>query len=333
MRLPRFEYFEPKTLEEACTLLSQPDTRVIAGGTELLVTLKQGTIAAKALVSVRSLPHLSGVAAIEEGGLRIGAATTLRAVATSPLVRDRFGMLAKAAASVGKPRIPEMATLGGNICLDSRCFYYNQSLLWKRPLPACHKDGGALCHVSKGSDHCQALFVADTVPALIALGARVTVADVDGDTQTPLEDFYTGKGDRVNMLRPGLILTQILVPPPPPHSGGVFLKHSLREAIDFAVTSAGVVITVGPQDGLCHDARIVLGSVSTGPLRALDAEAALRGRVLDEGLVETAAGLASKEARPLAHLGVSAAYKRRVIETLTKRAVRQAWQQAVAHES
>jgi 4-hydroxybenzoyl-CoA reductase subunit beta len=330
MRLPRFEYFEPGTIEEACALLSQADAKVIAGGTELLVNLKQKTMTPKVVVNIKSIPRLDHIELTDDGGLSIGAATTLRTVAASSLVRDRFGMLAQAAASVGKPRIPDMATLGGNICLDSRCFYYNQSRLWKQSVTACHKDGGELCHVAKGSDHCNALFVADTVPALIALGSEVTIADADGERQIPLEDFYTGKGDQVNLLRPGQVLTRIQIPAPSPRSGGVCLKYSPRDAIDFAVVSVAVLITPDPGNAVCIDARIVLGSVATRPLRALEAEAALRGRAIEEELVGTVAQLTLKDVHPIAHLGVSAGYKRRMIGTLAKRAVGQAWQQAVA---
>lgn len=330
MRLPRFEYFEPTTVEEACALLVRPGARALAGGTELLVDLKQKTIAPEALVNLKRIPRLDGIAPGEAGGLFIGAATTLRAVATSPLVKDRCPLLAKAAASVGRPRIPEMATIGGNLCLDSRCFYHNQSQQWKRSLPACHKDGGDQCHVVKGSDACHALFVADTAPALMALGAVVTISSADGERQVPLEDFYTGKGEQVNVLRPGQLLTQIQIPALPPHSGGAYLRHSLREAIDFAIVSAGVVLTVDPSSGSCQDMRIVLGSVAGGPFRAVEAESALRGKALDDQAVETAAKLAAKEARPLSQLGVPGAYKRKVIETLVARAAQQAWQQAAA---
>jgi carbon-monoxide dehydrogenase medium subunit len=146
----------------------------------------------------------------------------------------------------------------------------------------------------------------------------------------PLEDFYTGRGEQVNLLRPGQVLTRIQLPAPLPHSGGVHLKHSLREAIDFAVVGIAVAITVDPGAGVCRDARILLGSVATGPMKPVETEALLQGRTIDEELAGTVARLASKEAHPITHLGVSAHYKRKMIEALTKRAVRQAWQQAVA---
>jgi 4-hydroxybenzoyl-CoA reductase subunit beta len=330
MRLPRFEYFEPATIEEACALLSRPETRVLAGGTELQVHMKQKTVTPKALVNIKHIPGLDHIEQSDDGGLSIGAATSLRSVATSPLVRARFGMLAHAAASVGKPRIPETATIGGNICLDSRCFYYNQTRLWKQSLARCHKDGGEVCHVVKGSDHCNALFVADTAPALIALGAEVTMTASDGERQVPLEDFYTGDGAQVNQLRPGEVLTWVKLPAPPRHNGSIYLKYSLREAIDFAVVGVAVTIGLEPEGGVCRQARIVLGSVATGPLRPTDAEAALRGKAIDSDLLATAVRLAVKGAHPVNHLGVSATYKRGLIETLTRRALEEAWRQAAS---
>lgn len=330
MRLPRFEYLEPATVEEACSLLLQAETRVLAGGTELLVHMKQRTVTPRALVNIKRIPGLDRIERIEDGGLSIGAATSLRSVATSPLVQDRFGVLAQAAASVGRPRIPEMATLGGNICLDGRCFYYNQTRLWKQSLPRCYKDGGVVCHVVKGSAHCNALFVADTVPALIALGAEVTIATSDGDRRLPLEEFYTGDGARVNQLRPGELLTRVTLPAPAPRAASLYLKYSLRAAIDFAVVGIAVTITADQEGPVCRDARIALGSVATGPLQATAAEAALRGKTVDADLLATAARLTVKEARPVNHLGVSAACKRKLIETLTRRALSEVWRLAAS---
>jgi len=331
MRLPRFEYFEPGTVEEACALLLEPGAKALAGGTDLLVAMRQKTLTPRALVDLKRIPDLDGIVQTGDGWLSIGAATPLRAVAASALVNERFPMLAHAAASVGKPRVPEMATLGGNVCLDGRCFYYDQSRLWKRSVAACFKDGGDRCHVVKGGRDCHALFVADTAPVLMALQADVIVATVVGERRLPLEKFFTAKGAQVNILEPGEIVTRIEIPAPNRHSAGVHLKHSLREAIDFAIVGVGAVIAVDPEDWTCLDAHIVLGSVGSGPLRALEAEAALRGRSTDEGAAGAAARIAASEARPIGHLGFSAGYRRRMVEVMTRRAVMHAWQQALVN--
>ena len=330
MRLPRFDYLAPETVQEACTLLARPGARPTAGGTELLVKLKQGTITADSLVTLKHICNLDGIRPGSDGGLIIGAMATLRSVATSPLVQEHFALLATAASTVGRPRLPYMGTLGGNLCLDSRCFYHNQSALWKQSLSACYKDGGDRCHVVKNSDHCNALFVADTAPALIALGAEVTLASVEGEARLPLTDFYSGTGEPVNVLTQGQVLTQIELPAMPTHSAGVYLRHSPRKAIDFAVVSAAVVLSIDPGEGSCSDARIVLGSVGPAPRRAIVAEETLRGKLLNEALVGSAAAVAAEEARPLGHLGFTASYKRTLVLALVRRALLQAWQEAAS---
>jgi len=328
MRLPKFDYLEPTTIEEACSLLLQEDTKLIAGGTDLLVAMKQKSLTPRALVNIKRIPNLNYVDYKEGEGLRIGALTNLHTIETSSIIKDRFGILAQAVGSIGTPQVSSMATLGGNVCLDSRCFYYNQSHLWKQSRPACYKDGGSVCHVAKGSDRCLALFVADTVPALIALGAEVRIAAPDGEKQIALEKFYTGRGEKATLLQPGQVLTQIRVPDPPPRTGGVYLKYSLREAIDFAVAGVAVVITLKPGDGVCGDVRIVFGSVDSSPIRAVEAEEVIKGKEVDDKLVEDVEQVALKEIHPITHMGIPAGYKRRIVGTLTKRAVRQAWQQA-----
>jgi len=328
MRLPSFEYLEPKTVKEACSLLTQEDTKLIAGGTELLVKMKQKLLTPKTLVNIKKIANLNYISYKHDEGLEIGAASTLHSIANSPVVRERFSILAQAAVGVGKPRIPYMATIGGNICLDTRCFYHNQSHLWKQSRPACYKDGGDVCYVVKGGNRCHALFMADIVPALIALGAKVQIRGLDSEKQLALEELYTGKGEKPNSLKPDQILTKIQVTSPPPHTGGFYLKYSLREAIDFSIVGVGVVVTLRPEDGVCRDVRIVLSSVATSPVRAAKAEEALRGREIDDKLVEIVAQVALKEVHPITHMGIPASYKRKIIQTLTKEAIRQAWQKA-----
>ncbi len=330
MHLPKFEYFEPETTKEACSLLQkyQDDARVIAGGTDLLVHLKHKTTTPRVMVNIKRISELDYIDSDKDEGPSIGALTTIHTVSTSPVVKERFGMLAQAAASIGTPQIRHTATLGGNICLDSRCFYYNRSQLWRQARPACYHTGGNVCHVAPKSDRCCALFVADTVPALIALGAEVTLAGTDGDKSITLEEFYTGRGEKVNTLPPGQVVTGIRVSTLPTHSGGVYLKYRVREAIDFPVVGVAAVITLKPGDGVCHYARIVLVGVASGPVIAVETEGVLKGREIDEKLIECAGQAVLKEVHPITHMGIPAGYKRRLVETLTKRAVMQAWQQA-----
>ncbi|MFC2013668.1 FAD binding domain-containing protein [Chloroflexota bacterium] len=326
--MPKFEYFEPGTIEEACSLLLQEGTKLIAGGTDLVSAMKQKVVTPRALVNIKRIPNLDYVEYKANEGLRIGALTTLHTVATSPVIKEQYGILAQAAGGIGIRQITNMATLGGNVCLDSRCFYYNQSHLWKQSRLACYKDRGDVCHVAKGSDRCLALFVADTVPALIALDAEVTIAGLKSEKQIALETFYTGRGEKVNLLQPGEVITEIRIPRLPAHTGGAYLKYSLRDALEFAVVGIAVIVTLKPEDGVCSGARLVFGSVDSIPTRLVKAEGIIRGREVDDKLVGDIEQAALKEIRPITHMGIPASYKRRIIGTLTKRAVRQAWHQA-----
>lgn len=180
----------------------------------------------------------------------------------------------------------------------------------------------------KGGDHCVSLFIADTVPALIALSAELRIAGPDGEKQIALEKFYTNKGENVNLLQPGQMVTEIRVPDPPPHTGGVYLKHSLREASDFAIVGVAAVISLETGGGMCSDARLVFSSVASSPIRAVGAEKIIKEKQLNDRLLEDVEQAALKEVRPITHMGIPASYKRKVIGALTKQALRQAWQQA-----
>lgn len=329
MHLPRFEYFEPETIKEACSLLLeyQGDARIIAGGTDLLVHLKYKLATPRALVNIKRIADLNNIDCDDEE-LRIGALATVHSVGTSSVIKDRFGLLAQAAGSIGTPQIRQTATLGGNICLDTRCFYYNRSQSWRETRAACYHTGGDVCYVVKKSDRCHALFVADTVPALMASGAEVTIASPDGEKQIPLEEFYTGRGEKVNSLQAGQVVIRIRVPNPLPHTGGVYLKYGVRQAVDFAIVGVAGVISLKPDDGVCRDAKIVLIGVASSPVRALAAERVIKGREIDNKLIDEVSQVVLKEIHPITHLGIPASYKRKLAETLTKRAVRQAWQQA-----
>ena len=174
----------------------------------------------------------------------------------------------------------------------------------------------------KGGNHCYALFQAETVSTLIVLGARIRLVSSAGEKNLTLEEFFTGDGKKPNLLKPGEILTEVQIPTLPPHTGTAYLKYSLREAIDFAVL--GVAVAITQEDGVCKEARVVLGAVDSGPLRSKEAGAILNGKRISDDLLEEAAQTILKEAHPITHMGISAGYKRAIIPVLVKRAVNQA---------
>lgn len=325
MRLPRFEYLEPKDVKAASSLLAEKreEAAIITGGTDILVKMKQRVVTPKYLVNLRHVEEMRGIDFDEGKGLRIGALVTLEDLSKSLPVKERFPALSQAAGKVAGPQIRNMGTIGGNICLDSMCWYYNQSRQWWKSRAPCLKRGGDRCYVAKGAKECCALFQADTPPALIALGAMVKVVGPAQERSVDLEEFYTQKGKKANTMEATEFVKEIHITTPQGGSGGAYLKFSPREAIDFPVV--GVAAQLSLADGKCQGARIVFTAVASGPVRVKEAEEVLLGNAITDDLVERAAEAAQAKIRPLNHMGVSAGYKRKLIRVLVKRSLKQAW--------
>jgi len=320
MRLPRFSHFSPGSLKEACSLLAEhrEKARVIAGGTDLLVNMKQRVTTPTHLVNLKNIAHLDFIDCDDKTGLTIGSLATLGTIENSPLIKEKFPILSQAASKVGATQLRQMGTLGGNICLDTRCWHYNQSHFWRKAEEPCYKLEGNLCHMVKGGDHCYALFSADTVPALIALKAKVKIVDLQGEKIIPLEELYTGKGEKPIILDPDQILTEVQIPNPSTRTQGVYLKLSVREAINYPLLGAAVQLTLEGKNGICTEVRIVLTAVTSGPQRAIKAEEGLKGEEIKEETIEEASEAAKKEAHPISHLGMSASHKREMVKGLVK---------------
>ncbi len=328
MRLPRFEYLEPQNIKEARALLAEKRdaAAIITGGTDILVKMKQRAVTPQYLVNLRHIEEMKGIAFDEGKGLRIGALATLEDLAQARPVKERFPALAQAAGRVAGPQIRNMGTLGGNICLDSMCWYYNQSQEWWKSRTSCFKRGGDRCYVAKGAKECFALFQADTPPALIALGAKLKVVGPVEERWVDLEEFYTQKGNKANALDAAEFVKEINIPTPPGGSGGAYVKFSPREAIDFPILGAASQLSLA--GGKCNEARLVFTAVASGPVRVKEAEAVLLGNTITDELVEKAAAAAQEKIRPLTHMGVSAGHKRKLIKVMAQRSLRQAWELA-----
>lgn len=315
------EHYNARTVDEAVRLLDRDieEAKIIAGGVDLLGLMKNKVIRPKTLVNIKTIPDLAYITE-DAGGLKIGTLSTIRDIETSAIIKDKYSMLAEAAHSVAAPQVRNMATIGGNLCQDVRCWYYRRS-------PGtglsffCRRKGGEPCHAITGDntyhaiiagEECCAVCPSDLAPALIALGAKVKIAGPGGDRTIPLEELYTVLG---NILKPNEIITEIEVPPPPPDTRQQFLKFRLRKAIDFAISSAAVAITT--KAGLVSRARIVLGGVSPTPYRAIAAEEAIKGKPITESVAEIAAEAAVSEAKPLS----MNAYKLPITKALVKRAI------------
>ena len=325
MHLPKFEYLKPYTVDEACSLLSEHkgEANVIAGSTALLTYIKQRLLTPKYVIGLKGIPGLDYIYYDGEGSLKIGALTTLHTLNTSPLVRERYHILSQAAAEVGVPPLRYMGTLGGNLCLDTRCLYYNQSNSWRRVRPLCFKGGGELCHVVRGGERCYAVYQGDLAPALIGLGAKVRLVRTDGERIIPLNEFFTGKGESPNILEPDEILTEVQIPPPPEQSSGAYQKLRIRGAMDFPLAGVAVVLDMNGK-GICREVKIILNAVSSAPFEVREAEEMLRGQRIEDTVIVEVAEETFKRARPVANLSIDPDYRRKMVKVLLKRAVKQA---------
>lgn len=320
MRLPPFEYFEPSTLVEALALLSKykDEAKIIAGGTDLLPRMKKGVQKPTAVISLNALADLNYIK--EEDGLKIGALTTLRQIEESSLIREKFPFLAEAAHSVGTLQLRNMGTLGGNICQDIRCWYYDHAYLfgqevWER----CFKRGGQLCHVVKKGKRCYGVYSSDLSPVLITLGAKVKLVGLGGEKLMPLSEFFTGMGNRVHLLESEQIMTEIQIPNPAPLSFGVYLKERDRGSIDYPIVGVAALLTLDSLHKI-KDFKIVLTSVGSSPVEPVKAEGMLRGKDSGEELFEAAADMAGQEIHPVSNHNYSAWYLIEIVNVLVKEA-------------
>ncbi len=327
MRLPQFEHLLPESLDEALDLLAQhrDGAKVIAGGTELLVSMKQGLLAPAYLIGVKEIPELSLIAYDEREGLRIGALARLATLIRSQAIREHFPIVAQAAEQVAAPPLQEMGTLGGNLCLNTRCFYFNQTRFWRGARPPCYKTGGELCHALQSGKRCHAVYQGDMAPALIALGARATIASKGNQRVIPLAELYSGKGKRPLALEPDELLVGVQVPPSASASAGDYQKLRYRGAMDFPLVGVAAVLT---RDGAatCARASIALTAVGTGPIAVQEAGRILEGQVMSAELVQQAADAAYEAARPVANIGSTPSYRRKMARLLTRRALQNAWE-------
>ena len=271
------------------------------------------------VLDLSGMAMLRGVRPQGDGGVEIGALTTLRAVERSDFLRQHYPVLADAAANVASPVLRNMGTIGGNICLDTRCLWYNQSLTWRKGCGFCIKKDGDLCHVAPGGTKCWAVFSGDTPPALLCLNAEIEIANARGTRRVLLRDFYTGLGDNYRNLQPNELVTRVFLPASAAGYHGVYRKLRVRGSIDYPL--AGVAVVMKRANGRVADARIGITAVNPAPLLVEGAGELLLGRAVDEALAEAVGDLAAKSAKPLTTSALTPEYRREMIRLFTKRAV------------
>ena len=318
MRLPKFEYMEPKTLREASKALAFDikGSVLLAGGTDLLVQMKQRLLQPTRVINLKAIPRLSYIAEGKDG-LRIGALTTLHDLISSSLLMERYPALVQSARGVGAYSHQVMGTLGGNLCQGNRCRFYNQSVFWRSARPPCYKAGGKVCYVVPKSGQCRSAYCGDMAPVLIALGAQVTVAGPEGERTFPLKKLYTQNGKKPLALRKGEILKEIEVPSPAGKT--LFFKWRLRDSIEFPMLS--LTLNVDKNGENIRRAKIIFSGVGPGPVEATEAERLLKGVTLDEPLIDKVSQQVTKEISPMRTSTVSPAYKRKMAGILLKQAL------------
>jgi aerobic carbon-monoxide dehydrogenase medium subunit len=281
-----FQYLDPANTSEAILLLAKckEEAKVIAGGTDLVVQMRKRAVKPQYIVDINGIPGLDYIRYDAKEGLTIGALTTIRALEKSPELWQWYPLISQAASKLGSVAIRNVATVGGNLC--------------------------------------NAMPIADTAQALLALSAKAKIVGPEGEKVIPLEDFFIGLGK--NSLRTGELLVEIQVPVPLPNTRGLYLKHLTRGSIDLAIVNVAVVITLVPEDKVCKDIKIVLGSVASTPIRARKAEDIMRGRRVDEALINRTAQAASEEAHPRpGSIRASVEYKKEMVKLFTRQLIKE----------
>jgi 4-hydroxybenzoyl-CoA reductase subunit beta len=320
MSLSEFQLARPRTLPDGLAYLSDHagNSRVLAGGTDLLPSMRQKLFEPEHVLDLRQIVELKGIREIEQG-IEIGALTTLREIEHSPILNNNYPVLTEAAKTVASPLIRHMGTIGGNICLDTRCLWYNQSLAWRKSCGFCIKKDGDICHVAPGGSKCWAAFSGDTPPALLCLNAGIEIASAANSRRIPLRDFYTGEGDNYRRLQSNELITKIILPHSSSGYQGQYRKLRVRGSIDYPL--AGVAVAIKRSNGHIEDLQIALTAVNPAPVLVAGLMALVNNGRIDDQTAEHASELAAGTAKPLTTSALTPEYRREIIRVFTKRAI------------
>jgi len=321
--LPSFSTLRPGTLAEAVSALAREGAQALGGGTDLLPNLRRGLGEPTTLVDLSAVGELAGVALLSDGSLRIGAGTSLEAIAEHAAIRAGWPVVASAAALVAGPTHRVAATLGGNLCQDTRCVFYNQSEWWRSGNGYCLKHRGDKCHVVVKSDRCYATYHGDVAPALMVLDAEVEIQGPAGQRRLPLRQLFQEDGAKRLTLAPGEILTALRVPP----AGGWradYVKVRIRDAIDFPL--AGIAVALKREGDRIAGLRLAITGTNSAPLMV--PTDALVGASWNEAAAETLVQSVRKTSNVLLTTVAVVKYRRRVLLAMTRKTVNELWSQA-----
>ncbi|HKI47723.1 MAG TPA: FAD binding domain-containing protein [Desulfobacteria bacterium] len=319
MRLPKFRYLEPESIREASTiLLNEPAAKFLAGGTDLLPNMKHRVELPSTVVNIKKIPGLNFIHE-DNGHIRIGALTSLKKVYGNEMITKGLPALASAASSVGSYHHQGMGTIGGNICQQNRCRYFNQSKWWRSTRATCFKAGGEICHVVNKKETCYASYCGDVVPALLVLDAKIVLQNQNDSREIPLEDLFTGNSKTPLGLERGEVLTEIIIPGEVRNGFSTYEKVANRESIDFPIVGTALWASATEKEY-----RVAFTAVDRKPLRGHKVESFLKGKDLSDNLLEEACKIASKEAGPVKTANYSPSYKRKMMGLMLQNALKQA---------
>ncbi len=321
MRLPAFSYVAPRTIDDAVRTLAGggPHAMLVAGGTDLYPNMKRRQQNPRVVIGLRGIPELSGITGSPKTGLSVGACTTLADLSTHRAVLESHPALSRAVRTISTPILRNMGTIGGNICLDTRCNYYDQNYEWRRAINFCMKCEGETCWVAPSSRTCLAVNSSDSVPLLCAIGATVRLAGTHGPREIAMRDFYNKDGIRYINKQPDEIVTHIDLPPVDGWSA-TYHKLARRGSFDFPVLGVAVAMWRGP-DGTILDARIYLNAVASAPVEAAEAREALIGHKPTPDLIAHASHLASLNAKPMDNTDLDYAWRKKMVRVYVERAL------------
>ena len=325
LRLHSYEYHRPERLDEALALLSEHGRAAmpIAGGTDLVPNMKHRLFTPEHLVSLRRVVELQGFVEEAAGTLRIGAGETLDAVSRNAAILAGWPMLASACARISGPQLRRAGTIGGNVCLDTRCTFYNQTWFWRNSLGFCLKKDGDDCHVVKGGTRCVAAHSADGATALCALDAELEIAGPDGQRRrVQIDAFFTSDGVWNRRMEPGEILVAIRLPKPAPGARGAFRKLRVRNAIDFPLANIAAAAELDVERRV-EALRLFVSGMGSYPRRLGKVEDIARGNELSREVIEAVADQAYRQCHPLTNITVDAEWRRAMVPVMTRRVLRE----------
>ncbi len=321
LRLPEFNYVQPRSLKQAAAVLADlgTDAMVVAGGTDVYPKMKRGQFTPRHLISLRGLRELRGIRRTKNG-VWIGAGENLTAVSHHSLIAKHLPALAHAAESVSTPQLRNMGTIGGNVLVDTRCNYYDQTFFWRQAVGFCMKKDGDICLVAPGSSKCLAIASSDTAPVLMSLGADVVLVSKQGERRVKLEDLYQDDGIDYSRKGKDEVIKGLLIPLEALTLRNAYFKLRRRGSFDFPILGVAAAMDIDKQ-GECRRATLVLTAVASAPKTVTEAGTLLQGKIVTKELIETVADAAAKISHPLDNADLDYWYRKRMAKVYTRRAL------------